>query len=879
MIVAVGVCRATTREFMVKNSEDGKSIIHVFLPDAGKATGRMVIACPGGGYGWLSVKNEGTDWADFFLRQGIAYSVLHYRLPNGDRTIPMGDAMQAIRTVRDSAKAWHVNPHDVGIMGFSAGGHLASAVATHAPTDARPDFQILFYPVISMMEGQGHHGSWKNFLGDERNNPQMQKLYSSDQQVRSHQTPPCILLMVGDDQTVPVLTNGLRYYEALRREGIAAALHVYPSGGHGFGFQKSFRYHEQMKCDLTSWLQTLSMPRADAIRVACIGNSITYGDGIDMRTERGYPARLQKMLGDGYYVRNFGVCARTVLMKGDKPYRKVSTWREALAFQPDIVIIKLGTNDSKPQNWQYGSDYERDLQQMIDTLKALDSTPKIYLCTPIPAFKEIKGISDSLIANGICPIVKDVARKNGCGIIDLHKLFAPYGQLVQDDGIHPKAEGAEKIAGFVYERIHDGSIRNGIQWQDDRGEPVSAHGANILYDKGKYWLFGEYKTDSANVFTGFSCYSSSDLANWKFERLVFKSQPDGRMGPRRVGERPKVLKCPTTGEYVMLMHSDNLQYKDPCVCFATSPTINGEYTFRGPLLYKGEPICKWDIGSFMDDDGCGYLLVHHGQIFRLSDDFHSADSLMVTGVKGTGESPAIFKKNGIYYWLSSRTTSWERNDNMYFTSRSLFGPWTPQGEFCPKGTLTWNSQCSFVLMLPDGTPMYMGDRWSFPRQYTAATYVWLPMQADGERLTIPKYYEIWNPTTGRQGQTEGRPIANAWRGQKPGDAMRLKVEGGCRIAIYGDTDSSSCYADVVVRGQNGERVVETSIDFYSKVPASGLRWLSPILPSGTYTLEIKVSAMKPNWTDKTRTQYGSTDYQVKISQVAAVTSIAEAPSL
>ena len=130
MIVAVGVCRATTREFMVKNSEDGKSIIHVFLPDAGKATGRMVIACPGGGYGWLSVKNEGTDWADFFLRQGIAYSVLHYRLPNGDRTIPMGDAMQAIRTVRDSAKAWHVNPHDVGIMGFSAGGHLASAVAT-----------------------------------------------------------------------------------------------------------------------------------------------------------------------------------------------------------------------------------------------------------------------------------------------------------------------------------------------------------------------------------------------------------------------------------------------------------------------------------------------------------------------------------------------------------------------------------------------------------------------------------------------------------------------------------------------------------------------------------------------------------------------------
>lgn len=165
-MVAVGGSRATTREFTVKNSEDGKSIIQVFLPALDKATGRMVIACPGGGYGWLSVKNEGTDWADFFLQQGVAYAVLHYRFPNGDRTLPMTDAMQAIRTVRDSAEAWHVNPHDVGIMGFSAGGHLASAVATHAPVDARPDFQILFYPVISMMEGLGHYGSWKNFLGE-----------------------------------------------------------------------------------------------------------------------------------------------------------------------------------------------------------------------------------------------------------------------------------------------------------------------------------------------------------------------------------------------------------------------------------------------------------------------------------------------------------------------------------------------------------------------------------------------------------------------------------------------------------------------------------------------------------------------------------------
>lgn len=257
MMVAVGESRATTREFTVKNSEDGKSIIQVFLPAPDKATGRMVIACPGGGYGWLSVKNEGTDWADFFLQQGIAYAVLHYRFPNGDRTLPMTDAMQAIRIVRDSAKLWRVNPNDVGIMGFSAGGHLASTIATHAPLDACPNFQILFYPVVSMMEGLGHHGSWKNFLGEERNNLAMQKLFSSDQQVKKHQTPPAILLMANDDQTVPVLTNGLSYYQALRREGIPATIYIYPSGGHGFGFQHDFLYHEQMKKDLTDWLQNL----------------------------------------------------------------------------------------------------------------------------------------------------------------------------------------------------------------------------------------------------------------------------------------------------------------------------------------------------------------------------------------------------------------------------------------------------------------------------------------------------------------------------------------------------------------------------------------------------------------------------------------------
>lgn len=415
------------------------------------------------------------------------------------------------------------------------------------------------------------------------------------------------------------------------------------------------------------------------------------------------------------------------------------------------------------------------------------------------------------------------------------------------------------------------TVVNGIPWYDQNGEPVSAHGANILFDGGRYYLFGEYKTDSANVFTGFSCYSSSDLTQWRFEGIAFTQQKDGRMGPGRVGERPKVLRCPATGEYVMLMHTDDMRYKDPCTCYATSRSVTGPYEFQGPILYKGKPVKRWDIGSFADDDGHAYLLTNHGGIYRLAPDFHSLDSCMIEGVKGTGESPAIFKKNGLYYWLSSHTTSWERNDNMYFTATSLAGPWTYQGEFAPKGTLTWNSQTTFVLTLPDGTPMFMGDRWSFPRQHQAATYVWLPLKTDGTRLTMPHYWPFWNPQTVSEMTPTLKPIAGAWTGHQPGDAVSVKFKGG-RIAICGETNDRSAYADITITDRKGRTVVSTSVDFYSLVPADGVRYISPDLPRGRYTLTVRVADMKSNWSDKKRSDYGSKGYEVHVSSVNMISN-------
>lgn len=453
--VLTGVASATAqsaRTFILQNSADGASTLTCYLPDY--ASGRAVIACPGGGYSHLAMEHEGTDWANFFNTQGIAYFVLKYRMPNGDRNIPISDAYHAIQTVRDSASVWGINPYDVGIMGSSAGGHLAATVSTHAPFAVRPNFSILFYPVITMDDRATHRGSVENFLGKNRADEQLVKDFSNERAVRRHLTPPAIILTSGDDRVVNPVTNGIAYFSAMRRAGNPCALYVYPTGGHGWGYRHNFTYHNQMTDDLRQWLNELKAPKVDAVKVACIGNSITDGSGIDMAEQFGYPAQLQKILGDGYAVKNFGVGARTMLNKGDHPYMREMAWRDALAFNPDIVIIKLGTNDSKPENWKYGSEFENDLQQMIDTLRADKKDPRIFLCTPIPAYKVQWGINDSTIVNGVIPVIRKVADQNDCETIDLHSAFNnDDGKQIQRDAIHPTEQGAGMMARIIAEAV------------------------------------------------------------------------------------------------------------------------------------------------------------------------------------------------------------------------------------------------------------------------------------------------------------------------------------------------------------------------------------------------------------------------------------------
>ena len=423
--------------------------LRVFLPAPELATGRAVVACPGGGYSGLAVNHEGYDWAPYFNKQGIAVIVLKYRMPKGDRTLPISDAEAAMKMVRDSADVWNLNPNDIGIMGSSAGGHLASTIATHAPEALRPNFQILFYPVITMDKSFTHMGSHDNLLGKDAS-ADLEKEFSNEKQV-TKETPRAFIVYSDDDKVVPP-ANGVNYYLALNKKGVPSVLHIYPTGGHGWGIREDFLYKSEMQNELTSWLRSFKAPRKDAVRVACIGNSITFGAGIKNRSRDSYPSVLARMLGDSCWVKNFGVSARTMLNKGDHPYMNEPAYKNALAFNPNIVVIKLGTNDSKSFNWKYKADFMKDAQTMINAFKGLPSQPKIYLCYPSKAYLTGDGINDDIISKEIIPMIKKLAKKNDLSVIDLHTAMDGMPELFPDR-IHPNEKGAQVMAKAVYQSI------------------------------------------------------------------------------------------------------------------------------------------------------------------------------------------------------------------------------------------------------------------------------------------------------------------------------------------------------------------------------------------------------------------------------------------
>ena len=196
-------------------------------------------------------------------------------------------------------------------------------------------------------------------------------------------------------------------------------------------------------------------PRAGQIRVACVGDSITYGYGVQNWAKMQYPKQLGRMLGDKYCVQNFGVCGATASSAGDCPFEKTAAYRESLDFAPDLVLLMLGTNDSKPYNWKEQEHFKKDLKTLIESFRALPAKPEIWLCLPVPAYGHAWSINDSIIYNGVIPYIKEVAREENIPLVDLNTPMQGKRQYFPDT-IHPNAAGytqMEKVIAPILKKV------------------------------------------------------------------------------------------------------------------------------------------------------------------------------------------------------------------------------------------------------------------------------------------------------------------------------------------------------------------------------------------------------------------------------------------
>ena len=234
------------------NGDDNTAELTVYTPQTAN-TGKAVIICPGGGYVKRAMDHEGHWIASWLAENGVTGVVLKYRLPFGQHDIPGADAREAVRYIRTNAETFGINPSKIGLMGSSAGGHLAATVST-TPSDslARPDFTILFYPVISSKPAIAHKGSFKNLLGEQKADKDLLNRYSLEKQV-TPQTPPALLLLSDDDKGVSPL-NSIVYYSALKANKIPASLHIFPEGGHGWGFNPEFTHLNTVKELMLDWI-------------------------------------------------------------------------------------------------------------------------------------------------------------------------------------------------------------------------------------------------------------------------------------------------------------------------------------------------------------------------------------------------------------------------------------------------------------------------------------------------------------------------------------------------------------------------------------------------------------------------------------------------
>ena len=230
-----------------------EAVLYVYAADPARATGQAAVVCPGGGYRFLSIGGDGHAVGRWLAEHGVTAAVLKYRLPNGHSEVPRNDADEALRVMRSMAAELNIDPAKVGVSGTSAGGYLAGSVGTLS--DVKPGFMILFYPVISADPDKRHKGTFVQLLGAEDADKPLAQEFSLEKKVDAA-TPPTLLFHCDDDKVVPAVNSAL-FYQKLKEHGVKATLHIYPSGGHGWGMNPKFRYYDDWQKATLDWLSTL----------------------------------------------------------------------------------------------------------------------------------------------------------------------------------------------------------------------------------------------------------------------------------------------------------------------------------------------------------------------------------------------------------------------------------------------------------------------------------------------------------------------------------------------------------------------------------------------------------------------------------------------
>jgi hypothetical protein len=323
--------------------------------------------------------------------------------------------------------------------------------------------------------------------------------------------------------------------------------------------------------------------------------------------------------------------------------------------------------------------------------------------------------------------------------------------------------------------VFTGTLAAGIAFMDTDGKPVNAHGGGIIREGDTFYIHGLFfpTGPTPDDFHGVAMYSSKDLATWKNEGIVFPQQASGELGPNRNCDRPHIIKCPSTGEFILTARaSDTVTFEqDKEVVYATSPTVNGQYSYKGILKNaSGQSASHSDMSAYADETGA-YFITESGWVYPLASDCHTWVSgkqySTVNGPSGGGEAPTVFKAGSTYYWIASYKTGWRCNNNFYSTAPAMTGPWTYQGFITPVTDTsndislqrTWLSQTTWVqpVVGSKGTVyVYWGDHWDNCGATSGAgssnylaTYVFQPLIfSDQTKTLLPTYLATWSLDVG-----------------------------------------------------------------------------------------------------------------------------------